>query len=39
MHSLRMDPPDRNALSVRTQLYGDNKFLIHRYAFRAIAYP
>ncbi|KAL5510450.1 hypothetical protein EMCRGX_G005992 [Ephydatia muelleri] len=31
MHSLRMDPPDRNALSVRTQLYGDNNFLIHRY--------
>lgn len=39
MHSLRMDPPDRNAMSVRTQLYGDNNFLIHRYAFRAIAYP
>lgn len=31
MHSLLMDPPGRDALSVRTQLYGDNKFLIHRY--------
>lgn len=29
--SLRMDPPDRNALDVRTQLYGDNRFLVHRY--------